>query len=98
MPGSALVAVIRPRRRSATECVNGLAMTMVMADARSTALPAKGPVRRSAPICGPFEGSHKHDLHLDVATDEAMLHAKRATPHLIQRRCIGDLEAHIGYT
>jgi transposase-like protein len=45
-----------------------------------------------------FRGVHKHDLHLYVTTYEAMLNAKRATPHLIQRMCIGDLEAHIGYT
>jgi transposase len=45
-----------------------------------------------------FRGVHTHDRHLYVATDEAMLNAKWATPHLIQRMCIGDLEAHIGYT
>jgi transposase len=45
-----------------------------------------------------FRGVHKPYLHLYVATDEAMLHAKRVTPQLIQRMCIGDLEAHIGYT
>jgi transposase len=45
-----------------------------------------------------FRGIHKQYLHLYVATYEAMLNAKRVTPHLIQRMCIGDLEAHIGYT
>jgi hypothetical protein len=45
-----------------------------------------------------FRGVHKQYLHLDVATYEAMLNAKQVTPHLIQRMCIGDLEAHIGYT
>jgi transposase len=45
-----------------------------------------------------FRGVHKQYLHLYVATYEAMLEAKRITPHLIQRMCLGDLEAHIGYT
>jgi len=45
-----------------------------------------------------FRGVHKQYLHLSVATYEAMLEAKRVTPHLIQRMCLGDLEAHIGYT
>jgi hypothetical protein len=45
-----------------------------------------------------FRGAHKQYLHLYVATDEAMLNAKRVTPHLIQRMCVDDLEAHIGYT
>jgi hypothetical protein len=45
-----------------------------------------------------FRGVHKHYLHLYVATYEAMLTAKRVTPHLIPRMCIGDLEAHIGCT
>jgi hypothetical protein len=45
-----------------------------------------------------FRGVHKQYLHLDVATYEAMLNAKRVTPHLIQRMCIGDLEAHTSYT
>jgi transposase len=45
-----------------------------------------------------FRGVHKQYLHLYVATYEAMLNANRVTPHLIQRMCIGDLEAHIGYT
>jgi hypothetical protein len=45
-----------------------------------------------------FRGVHQQYLHLYVATSEAMLHAKRVTPQLIQRMCIGDLEAHGGYT
>lgn len=32
---------------------------MVMDDARSTAIPAEGQVRRSAPTCGPSGGVHK---------------------------------------
>jgi hypothetical protein len=45
-----------------------------------------------------FRGVHKPYLHLYVATYEAMLNAKRVTPHVIQRMCIGDLEAHGDYT
>jgi transposase len=45
-----------------------------------------------------FRGVHKRYLHLYVATYEAMLNAKRVTPHLIQRMCIDDLETHGSYT
>jgi transposase len=45
-----------------------------------------------------FRGVHKQYLHLYVATYEAMVNAKRGTPHLIRRMCIGDLSAHTGYT
>jgi transposase len=45
-----------------------------------------------------FRGVHKHYLHLYVATYEAMINAKRVTPELIQRMCIGDLSAQTSYT
>jgi transposase-like protein len=45
-----------------------------------------------------FRGVHKQYLHLYVATYEAMLNAKRVTPHLIRRMCIGNPAAHTGYT
>ena len=43
-----------------------------------------------------FRGVHKQHLHLDVATYEAMVHAKRVTPELIRRMCL--LSGHTGYT
>lgn len=43
-----------------------------------------------------FRGVHKQYLHLYVATDEAMVNAKRVTPPLIQRMCL--LSKHTGYT
>jgi transposase-like protein len=45
-----------------------------------------------------FRGVHKQYLHLYVATSEAMVNAKRVTPELIQRMCIGDLSVHPSYT
>ena len=45
-----------------------------------------------------FRGVHKQYLHLYVATYEAMINAKRVTPELIRRMCLGDLSAHTGYT
>ena len=45
-----------------------------------------------------FRGVHTQSLHLYVATDEAMVNAKRVTPHLLRRMCLGDLSAHTGYT
>jgi hypothetical protein len=43
-------------------------------------------------------GVHTPSLHRYGATDEARLKVKRVTPHVIQRMCMGDVEAHIGYT
>jgi hypothetical protein len=43
-------------------------------------------------------GVHKSYLPLDVATYEAMVNAKRVTPHLIRRMCVGNLSAHTHYT
>jgi transposase len=38
-----------------------------------------------------FRGVHKPYLHLYVATYEAMVHAKRITPELLRRMCLGGL-------
>jgi len=45
-----------------------------------------------------FRGVHKQYLDLYVATYEAMANAKRVTPELIQRMCLGDQSAHSRYT
>jgi transposase len=45
-----------------------------------------------------FRGVPKQYLHLYVATDEAMVNAKRMTPELIRRMCLSDLLEHTGYT
>jgi transposase len=45
-----------------------------------------------------FRGVHKQYLHLYVATYEAIVNAKRITPELIRRMCLGDLSGHPGYT
>jgi transposase len=45
----------------------------------------------------PFRGVHKQSLHLYVATYEAMVNAKRITPQLLRRMCLGDLSGHTGY-
>jgi transposase len=45
-----------------------------------------------------FRGVHKQYLHLYVATYEAMINAKRVTPELIQRMCIGERSAQTSYT
>jgi transposase len=50
------------------------------------------------PYLRAFRGVHKRHLHFYVATYEAMVHAKRITPELIRRMCLGDLSRHTGYT
>jgi transposase len=45
-----------------------------------------------------FRGIHKQYLYLYIATYEAMVNAKRVTPELIQRMCLGDLSALTSYT
>jgi hypothetical protein len=45
-----------------------------------------------------FRGVHKQYLHLYVATYEALVNAKRVTPDLIRRMCVGYASAHTGYT
>jgi hypothetical protein len=45
-----------------------------------------------------FRGVHKQSLHLSVATYEAMVNAKRVTPHLIRRMGVGAPALHTGYT
>ncbi len=45
-----------------------------------------------------FRGVTNQYLHLDVATYAAMVHAKRITPELIRRMCLGDLSGHTVYT
>jgi hypothetical protein len=45
-----------------------------------------------------FRGVHMQYLHLYVATYEAMVKAKRVTPHVIRRMCIANLSEHTGYT
>ncbi len=43
-------------------------------------------------------GGHKPDLHLYVATYEAMVKTTRVTPQLIRRVCVRDRSAYTGYT
>lgn len=43
-------------------------------------------------------GVHKRDLHLYVATYEALVKAKRVTPKLIRRMCVPALSAYSSYT
>ena len=45
-----------------------------------------------------FRGVYKQSLDRYVATYEAMLNAKRVTPQLIRRMCVGDPAAHTSYT
>jgi hypothetical protein len=45
-----------------------------------------------------FRGVHKQYLHLYVATYEAMINAKRITPELLHRMCLGGLSEHPSYT
>ena len=45
-----------------------------------------------------FRGVHKQYLYLYGATYEAMLNAKRVTPQLIRRMCLGSPAAHTSYT
>ena len=45
-----------------------------------------------------FRGVHKANLHLYVATYEALLNTKRVTATLIRRMCFGDRLAHSNYT
>ena len=45
-----------------------------------------------------FRGVHKQYRYRSVATYEAMRNAKRVTPHLIRRMCVGDPAAHASYT
>ena len=45
-----------------------------------------------------FRGVPKQDLHLYVATYEAMVNTKRVTPLLIRRMCVRHLSAYYSYT
>jgi transposase len=45
-----------------------------------------------------FRGVHTQDLHLYVATSEAMVNTKRVTPTLIRRMCVRDRSTYTGYT
>jgi transposase-like protein len=45
-----------------------------------------------------FRGVHKQDLHLYVATYEAMLNTQRVTPMLIRRMCVRNPSVYAGYT
>jgi len=45
-----------------------------------------------------FRGVHQQYLHLYMATYAAMVNARRITPHLSQRMCLGNRSAHFGYT
>ena len=45
-----------------------------------------------------FRGVHKANLHLYVATYEALLNTKRVTAALIRRMCFGERLAHSNYT
>jgi transposase-like protein len=45
-----------------------------------------------------FRGVHKPSVPLYRATYEAGVNAKRVTPDLIRRLCVGDLSGHTGYT
>ncbi len=45
-----------------------------------------------------FRGVHQRDLHLYVATYEALVNAKRVTPSLIRRMCARAFAAYAGYT
>jgi hypothetical protein len=45
-----------------------------------------------------FRGVHKANLHLYVATYEALVNTKRVTATLIRRICFGDPSAHASYT
>jgi hypothetical protein len=45
-----------------------------------------------------FRGVHKANLHLYVATYEALLNTKQVTASLIRRMCFGELSAHANYT
>ena len=50
------------------------------------------------PYLRAFRRVHNQDLALDVATYEAMLHAKRVTPERIRRMCVGNPATHASYT
>src|SRR5262245_24150277 len=45
-----------------------------------------------------FRGVHTQYLYHDVATYEARCNAKRVTPQLIRRMCVGNQAAHASYT
>lgn len=45
-----------------------------------------------------FRGVHQPYWHLDVATYEAVINAKRVTPPLIRRMCLGNRSAYTDYT
>jgi hypothetical protein len=45
-----------------------------------------------------FRGVHTPYVPLYVATEEAMVNAKRVTPPLIRRMCVGNLSRHTHYT
>jgi len=45
-----------------------------------------------------FRGVHKANLHLYVATYEALLNIKQVTASLICRMCFGEPSAHANYT
>jgi hypothetical protein len=81
----------------AMACTSGRGMRMAMADGRGTATAVKGLAQRFGPLCTPC-GVQKRDLHLSVATDEAMVNTPQVTPTLIQRMCVHDFSTYSGYT
>ena len=60
--------------------------------------PCEGAGAALRPSWRAVRGVHKRYLHLYVATYEAMVNAKRLTPELIRRMCLGDLSRYTGYT
>ena len=72
---------------SATAGTSGRAMMTKRADVKCTAVPVQGPGAAFRTDLRAFHGVHTQDLHLSVATYEAMGNTKRVTPTLIQLMC-----------
>jgi hypothetical protein len=77
---------------------HGPGMMMGTADAKVHGHSGEGAGAALRTYLRAFCGVHKPYLHLYVATYEAMVNAKRITPELIRRMCLGDPSGHTGYT
>ena len=98
MSGRAIGPVIRGMAPSATAGTGRHGMMLAIANGRCTATPVTGAGAALRTYRRAYRGIHKHDLHPDGVTYEAMVNAKRITPDLIRRMCLGGLSGHTGYT
>ena len=86
--------VIRAMPSPATAGTSMRAMTTKRAGVKCTAGPVQGPCAALRTDLRAFHGVLTRDLHLPVATYEAMVNMKRVTPTRMKRMCGHDLSLY----